>query len=100
MIQTGHLISARRPDLVLIEEKKNEEERTCRTVDFTVLADHRMKIKEYEKRDKYLDLAIELIKLWGIEVTVIPIVVGALGMVPKDSVRGPGRVENRRMNRD
>ena len=31
-------------------------------VDFIVPADHRLKVKEYEKKDKYLDLARELKK--------------------------------------
>ena len=34
--------------------------RTCRIVDFAVLADHRVKLKESKKKDKYLDLAWEL----------------------------------------
>ena len=33
--------------------------------------------------DKFLDLARELKNLLNMKVTVIPIVVGALGMVPK-----------------
>ena len=57
-IQTDHLIPARRPDLVLINKKK----RTCQLVDFAVPADHRVKLKESEKIDKYLDLARELKK--------------------------------------
>ena len=42
-----------------------------------------MKIKENEKRDNYLDLAREpkKKKLWSMRVTVIPTVIGALGMV-------------------
>ena len=32
-------------------------------MDFTVLADHRVKLQESEKRDKYLDLAREIKKL-------------------------------------
>ena len=35
---------------------------TCRIVDFVILADHRVKLKESEKKDKYLDLARELKK--------------------------------------
>ena len=31
-------------------------------MDFAVLADHRIKLNEYEKQDKYLDLARELKK--------------------------------------
>ena len=38
----------------------NKKKRICRIVDFLVPADHRMKIKENEKRDEYLDLAREL----------------------------------------
>ena len=57
-IQTDHLIPARRPDLIIINKKK----RTCKIVDFAVPADHRIKLKECEKKDKYLDLARELKK--------------------------------------
>ena len=57
-IQTDHLIPGRRPDLIIINKKK----RTCKIVDFAVPADHRIKQKEYEKKDKYLDLARELKK--------------------------------------
>ena len=52
-------------------------------MDFAVQADHKVKLKESQKRDKYLDLARELKKLWNIIVTVIPIVIGALGIVTK-----------------
>ena len=55
-IQTDHLISARKPDLIIINKKK----KICKTVDFAVPADHRIKLKECEKRDKYLSLAREL----------------------------------------
>ena len=58
-MQTDHLISARRPDLIIINKKKM---RTCKIVDFAVLADHRIKLKECEMKDKYLDLARELKK--------------------------------------
>ena len=64
-IQTDHPISTRRPDLIIInnnKKKKKREERTCKIVDFAVPADHRIKLKECEKRDKYLDLARELKK--------------------------------------
>ena len=32
---------------------------TCRLMDFAVAADHRVKLKESEKKDKYLDLPRE-----------------------------------------
>ena len=40
-------------------------------------------MKESEKINKYLDLARDLKKLWNMKVTVMPIVVGVLGMAPK-----------------
>ena len=48
----------RRPDLIII----NWIKRICKIVDFAVPADHRIKLKECEKKDKYLDLARELKK--------------------------------------
>ena len=58
-IQADHLISARRPDLLVINKKKK---RTCKIVDFAVPDDHRIKLKESEKKDKYLVLIRELKK--------------------------------------
>ena len=55
-IQTDHPISAKRPDLVIINKKK----RTCQIVDFSFPADHRVKLKESEKKDKYLQLGREV----------------------------------------
>ena len=94
-IQTYHLIPARRLDLMIL----NKKERTCKIVNFAVPADHRIKLKECEKNDKYLDLARELKKLWNMQVTIIPIVIGAFGTVTKGLLKGledlevGGRVE-------
>ena len=83
-IQMDHLILARRPDLIIINKKM----RTCKIVNFAVPADHRIKLKECEKKDKYLDLARELKKLWNMKVTIIPIVIGAFGTVTKELLKG------------
>ena len=60
-----------------------QKKRTCKIVDLAVLADHRIKLKECEKKDKYLDLARKLKKLWNKKMTIIPIVIGAFGTVTK-----------------
>ena len=83
-IQTDHLIPARRLDLIIINKRK----RICKIVDFAVPADHRINLKEGEKKDKYLDLARELKKLWNMKVTIVPIVIGALGTVTKGLLKG------------
>ena len=55
--KTDYLISARRPDLIIINKKK-----ICKNCRLRCPADHRIKLKECEKRDKYLDLAREFLK--------------------------------------
>ena len=60
-------------------------------MDFAVPADYGEKFKESKNIDKYLDLAQE--KLWNMRVTVIPIVVGALG-------KKTGVNENQRKNQN
>ena len=55
-IQIDHLISAWRPDLVLStkykKKKKKERKGTWWIVDFAVRLDHKIRLKETEKRDK------------------------------------------------
>ena len=63
---------------------------------FAVPADYRVELKVSEKRDKYLDLARELKKLWNMKVTVKPIVIGALGTIPEGLVKGLEDLEIRR----
>ena len=57
-IHTDHLIPAKRADFIMINKKKKKKrKKICKIVDFAVPADHRIKLKECEKKDKYLDLA-------------------------------------------
>ena len=65
-----------------------QKKRICRIVDFAVPADHRINLKECEKKDKYLDLARELKKLWNMKVTIVPIVISALGTITKGLSKG------------
>ena len=76
----------------LISASQQKRKRTRRTVDLAGPADHRVKIKENEKRDKYLDLARELKKQqWNIKVTMVLMV--SLGTNAKCLVKGPGNLE-------
>ena len=60
-------------------------------VDFAIPINHRVKIKENKKRKKYLELK----KLWNMKVMVIPIIIGALWMVPKGFIKGMEELEIR-----
>ena len=52
-IQTYHQIATRRQDQVIVKKEEN----------VTVPEEHKVKLKEIEKRDKYLDFARELEKI-------------------------------------
>ena len=62
---------------------QRQKNRTCKIVDFAVLAYPSVKLKESEKKNQYLDLNKELKKLCNMKVTIIPIVIDALCIVSK-----------------
>ena len=94
-IQMDHIISARRPDLIVSIKK----DRYCKILDFAKPADRRVKLKEIEKKDKYLEHARDLKKLWNMKETVLPIVRCVLGTFIQELLKGlenlkiTGRVE-------
>ena len=57
-------------------------------MDFAAPADHRVKLKECKKKDKYLNPPWELKKMWNMKVTIISIVIGAFGTFTKTLVQG------------
>ena len=63
-----------------------QKKRTCNILDFAIPADHRIELKESERKDK--SLARELKKLWIMKVTIRPLVIGALSTVTKGSLKG------------
>ena len=70
------------------KKKEIKEKRICKIVDFAVTADHRIKLKECEKKDKYLDFDRELKKLLNMKLTIVPIVICAFGTITKRLFKG------------
>ena len=62
-------------------------------MDFTIPADQEVKLKENEKRGKYLDLAGELKKQWNMFVVLISIIDGSLGTISRKLENVPGQLE-------
>ena len=64
-----------------------------------MLSQLKVKLKESEKKYKYLDPIRERKKLWNMKVMFIPILIGAFGTVIKELIKGreeseiKGRVE-------
>ena len=79
-IQCDEKIITRRPDLTLVDKERKH----CLLIDIAVPRDDRVAVKEDEKEDKYQPLKFEIMRIWKMnKVEVIPIVVGALGVVTK-----------------
>ena len=80
-INTDHVIQHRRPDIVVLDKK----ERACKIIDIACPGDGRVELKEKEKIKNYAELRREIKKIWNCrEVRVIPIIVGALGVVSRN----------------
>ena len=62
-------------------------------MDFAIPADHRIKLKECAKKDKYYAFARELKKLWNMQVTIVPIFIGSFVTVSKGLLKGREDVE-------
>ena len=60
--------------IIIIIISARQKKKTCWIVDFAVPADHRVNLKESEKRNKYLDFPRKLKNLWNMKAMVIPIV--------------------------
>ena len=78
-IHTNRLVKANRPDIIVKDHKK----KTCLLIDMTVPSDRNTSLKEYEKISKCKDLEIEIQKMWHLNATIIPVVIGAIGMIKK-----------------
>ena len=62
--------------------------RTFKIVDFPLPAVNRMKLKENKMKDKYLERAKNLRKLWNMKVKIIPIAIGVLGTATERLLEG------------
>ena len=96
-VQSDHVIEHCRPDLLLVKKKSKE----AIIIDIAVPGDVRITDKEQDKILKYQDLKREIKTVWQLrKVSVVPIVIGALGAVTPnfrrylDSVSCKLRVSN------
>jgi acetyl-CoA carboxylase alpha subunit len=64
----------------------NKKEKTYTPIDVAIPADTNVVQKEAEKKLQCKSLVIEIQRMWNLKCTVIPVIIGATGMVKK-SVR-------------
>ena len=79
-IHTDRTIQTNKPDITT----KDHKGKTCKLIDFSSPMDTNISAKEFEKLPKHKDLQIEVERLWQLKISIIPIVVGALGLVKRE----------------
>jgi len=63
---------------------KNKKEKTCTLIEVAKPADKNVVQKEAEKKLKYKSLCIEIQRMWNLKCTIIPIIIGAIGIVTRN----------------
>jgi hypothetical protein len=66
-----------RPDIII----KNKKDKTCLLIDVAIPSGKTVIQKEAEKKLKYKNLIIEIQRMWNMKCFVIPVILGATGIV-------------------
>ncbi|CAH2093004.1 unnamed protein product [Euphydryas editha] len=78
-VQTDVTVDHNRPDIIYIDKVQNK----TYLIDVAIPTDYNIGAKEIEKLTKYHLLKKEITRLWKTKAEIIPIVIGATGMVAK-----------------
>ena len=79
-VQTDNIIEHRQHNIVCIDKIA----KSCLIIDIVILGDKNIIVKEQEKNNNYQDLRIELGKLWELKTELVPVTVGALGIISQN----------------
>jgi hypothetical protein len=77
-VHTDTEVTTLRGDIII----KNEKEKACTPIDVAIPADRNVQ-KEAERKLRYNSLNIEIQRMWNLKCTIIPVIIGATGMVTK-----------------
>ena len=83
-IRIDRVITTHQPDLTLVDKTNKKVLLTDVAVPWVSRAEQK---KQEIKGDKYQNLRIELRRLWDKPVEIVPIIIGALGTIPKSLKR-------------
>ena len=78
-VHTDREVTANGPDIII----KNNKEKTCTLIDVAIPADRNVVQKEAENKLKYKSLCIEIQRMWNLKCTIIPVIIGATGIVTR-----------------
>ena len=98
-MHTDHQISVRRPDLIIINNN-NKKRETAKLSTLLSRLTTEQNWKNVKRRISTSTLLGNWKKLWNMQVTIIPIVIGAFVTVTKKLLKGPGWLGGWRMSGD
>jgi len=78
-IQTDRTITNNKPDIIIRDNAKG----TCVLIDVVMSGDRNVIKKKARKIPKYIDLTIEVQRMWNVKTKVIPVIIGATGTISK-----------------
>ena len=76
-VHTDREVTANRTDIII----KNKKEKTCTLIEVAIPAARNVVQKEVEKMLKYKILCIEIQRMWNLKCTIVPVIIGATGIV-------------------
>jgi len=79
-VESSGEVTANRPDIII----KNNKEKSCSLRDVAIPADRNVVQKEPEKKLNYKSLCIEIQRMWNLKCPVIPVIIGATGIVTRN----------------
>jgi hypothetical protein len=78
-VHTDREVTANRPDITI----KTQKEKACTLIDVAIPADRNVVQTEAEKKLKHKSLCIEIQRMWNLKCTIIPVIIGATGIVAR-----------------
>ena len=78
-VQTDRTIPQNKPDIIIGDNEK----RTCMLIEVAISGARNVIKKEADKILKYIDLTIEIQRMWNVKTKVIPVIIGATGTISK-----------------
>jgi hypothetical protein len=78
-VNTDREVTAKRPVIII----KNKKDKPCTLIDVAIPADRNVVQKEAEKKLKYKRLSIVIQRTWNLKCTIIPVIIGATGIVTR-----------------
>jgi hypothetical protein len=78
-VHTDREVTANRSNIII----KNKKEKTCTLIDVAIPADRKVVQKEAENKLKYKSLCVKIQRMWNLKCTIIPVIIGATGIVTR-----------------